>query len=403
VGPQLAGGIRSLGALAIAVAGASLAVGTLGRSLPAGAAQWSLPAGPPPVVAGRQLLALEAIPHFQAKRDLWLTQISARIARPRVGLGRQVGVIGVLPSGERDVRVTLQLHARGIGWQPIAWARSGAGGRFRLSGSATRSGLARVVVDGTDGDRRSGLGSAPRSVVVQPLLGVRGVPGNLLWERPAVVSGRLIGAGPNRPLLLQQRRRGQWRTVAATRTELGGRFRLTYMTHSRAPLRVRYAGGGDLGAVGRVVQWRGAGAGPIGGGLGIVRLTAHANNAGSPLTPQMTKFATLIAGAYGRRLVITVGTNHSPYTVGGSISDHWSGNAADFGMSANHGTPGGPVGDRIAAAALVAAGLPPAEALAKARAGGATTVTRGGRRVQVIWKSYIGGNHYSHVHVGIGH
>ena len=33
--------------------------------------------------------------------------------------------------------------------------------------------------------------------------------------------------------------------------------------------------------------------------------------------------------------------------------------------------------------------------------GGANTVTAGGFRIQILWKTLVGGNHFNHVHVGI--
>lgn len=95
-----------------------------------------------------------------------------------------------------------------------------------------------------------------------------------------------------------------------------------------------------------------------------------------------------------------------------ATSDHYSGNACDFGSVANEfGTnnaqPGVsvPRGDELAAAALIAAGVDPAEAKSKAKKGltpgtDDVTATINGKtlRVQVIWKS---ADHYDHVHVGV--
>ena len=70
--------------------------------------------------------------------------------------------------------------------------------------------------------------------------------------------------------------------------------------------------------------------------------------------------------------------------------------------SLNHGTDDGPVGDAIAASAFLAAGLPRDVAISRARAGGAQTIVSNGLRIQIIWKSDVGGNHHNHVHVGVG-
>jgi hypothetical protein len=110
----------------------------------------------------------------------------------------------------------------------------------------------------------------------------------------------------------------------------------------------------------------------------------------------MMWFIGMMSRVFGAPLDVTTGTNHSTWTSTGGISDHISGNAADFGLWANHAQ-----GDRIAAAALVVAGLSPGDALARARRGGLINVVRNGLRVQVIWKTWMGGNHFTHVHVGV--
>ena len=88
-------------------------------------------------------------------------------------------------------------------------------------------------------------------------------------------------------------------------------------------------------------------------------------------------------------------------TANGNVSDHASGNALDFGMAANGGTNDGPVGDRIASAALVVAGWTEPRAAAWTRHGGLVDIHVAGIRIQIIWKTDEGGNHHDHVHVGV--
>jgi hypothetical protein len=52
-------------------------------------------------------------------------------------------------------------------------------------------------------------------------------------------------------------------------------------------------------------------------------------------------------------------------------------------------------------ACLVVAGLPPPQAAHDAQRGGLYTLTQDGMRIQCIWKTYEGGNHHNHVHVGV--
>jgi hypothetical protein len=137
---------------------------------------------------------------------------------------------------------------------------------------------------------------------------------------------------------------------------------------------------------------------------GAFQIAPDANLPDKPLTPAMTAFIARMATFYNGTLVVTTGTNHDKDTLAGNVSDHFTGNAADFGMALNHGTDDGPVGDAIAAAAFLAAGLPRDEATRRARAGGAQTILSNGLRIQIIWKINTPeiGNHHNHVHVGIG-
>ena len=105
-------------------------------------------------------------------------------------------------------------------------------------------------------------------------------------------------------------------------------------------------------------------------------------------------------GIADRTIVVTTGTNHSQLTVDGNVSDHWDGHAADIGMAANGGSDGSTVGDRIMAACLIAGGQDPAEVAANASRGGLYTLEHDGLRIQCIWKTYAGGNHFTHVHAG---
>lgn len=142
--------------------------------------------------------------------------------------------------------------------------------------------------------------------------------------------------------------------------------------------------------------------GLTGSGDGSFTIAPGANLPGKPLTSAMAAFVGRMATFYDGRLVLTTGTNHDQFTSSGNVSDHYSGNGADFGMAANGGTDDGPVGDAIAASAFMAAGVPRDEAIQRARAGGSQTVVVNGRSIQIIWKSDVGGNHHNHVHVGIG-
>jgi hypothetical protein len=132
---------------------------------------------------------------------------------------------------------------------------------------------------------------------------------------------------------------------------------------------------------------------------GVVQIAPGANLAGRPLAPETLTFLARVTALYGGPLVVTTGTNHSRYTVDGSVSDHADGHAADLGMAANGGSDDSPVGDRIMTACLIAAGVPAAQAGVEARRGGLYTLEHDGLRVQCIWKTDEGGNHHNHVHI----
>ena len=119
------------------------------------------------------------------------------------------------------------------------------------------------------------------------------------------------------------------------------------------------------------------------------------------VTPLIRTIGERIAGLYGQPLVVTSARRPGAITANGNVSDHASGNALDFGMAANGGTNDGPVGDRIAAAALIVAGWADPRAVAWARHGGLINVVVSGLRIQLIWKTDEGGNHHDHVHVGV--
>ena len=110
---------------------------------------------------------------------------------------------------------------------------------------------------------------------------------------------------------------------------------------------------------------------------------------------QLTSFLKVAAGYHGEPLNVGTTTNHNVMTSSGNLSDHPSGNAADIPAT-------GRTGDRIATSVFRAAGWSAAKARAAARKGGVYNIQLpNGQRLQVLWKTRVGGNHYDHVHVGL--
>lgn len=135
--------------------------------------------------------------------------------------------------------------------------------------------------------------------------------------------------------------------------------------------------------------------------VGGVVIEAGANKPGHPISKTTLDYIARMAHRLGRTIHINCGTNHDQFTANGNVSDHFSGHAVDLGMVVNGGTNDGPVGDRIMIAALMEAGLASADATAKAKAGGLYNINHAGQRVQIIWKTNVGGDHHDHVHVGL--
>ena len=140
---------------------------------------------------------------------------------------------------------------------------------------------------------------------------------------------------------------------------------------------------------------------PPGGQQGRVAFAPGADRAGVSTSKLVRNFVGLVAGSIGRPITITTGSNHSQMTTSGNVSDHWTGRAADIAVPVNSRQ-----GDMIAGRALLLAGVPRAQARKMAQQGGLYTLTPrsgplAGHRIQVIWKTYEGGDHHNHVHVGI--
>jgi hypothetical protein len=71
------------------------------------------------------------------------------------------------------------------------------------------------------------------------------------------------------------------------------------------------------------------------------------------ITPLIRSIGERIAGLYGKPLTVTSARRPGAITANGNVSDHASGNALDLGTAANGDTDDGPIGDRIATAALL--------------------------------------------------
>jgi hypothetical protein len=182
---------------------------------------------------------------------------------------------------------------------------------------------------------------------------------------------------PNDPVL--KRLRGRLRQLSAwlARNPHAARFRVR--NHRKARGRVLRAIRGRK----RRLQAQG----------GKVVVLSGANRPGVHITAITMQFLGAVAHELGGTVTVSTGTNHNRLTTTGNVSDHWDGHAGDCGISWNNG-------DKVASAALRTCGWGRISAWNAARRGGLYNCSWKGHRVQVIWKTYIGGNHYNHVHLG---
>lgn len=136
------------------------------------------------------------------------------------------------------------------------------------------------------------------------------------------------------------------------------------------------------------------------GTMGDVEIAAGADRAGVPTKKHVLIFLQLMAGQLGKKIVVTTGSHHNQYTTSGNVSDHWSGDAADLAMGANHFTYGGRGGDDIARAAAEVLGLTLKDVTGN-WVKHSWTYKGVIYSVQVGWKTMEGGDHYNHVHIGV--
>lgn len=142
---------------------------------------------------------------------------------------------------------------------------------------------------------------------------------------------------------------------------------------------------------------------------GGVTVAAGADRRGVSIQKPILGFLHELAGAQGRSVTVTTGTNHNQMTTSGNVSDHWDGNAADLGMGgdARQSPAVDQKGTLTAAHALqvasAQAGKPLSfkQAYAMAHQGGLWNFETPKGRVQIIWKTMTGGDHFNHVHVGV--
>lgn len=104
------------------------------------------------------------------------------------------------------------------------------------------------------------------------------------------------------------------------------------------------------------------------------------------LKPELVAFARKVAGQAGEALTGLDGSTHSKMTVNGNVSEHYTGNATDIPAKGTRLV-------HLGQAALIAAGMPRAEALKQH--GGLYNVGNH----QIIFNTQEGGDHTDHLHI----
>lgn len=126
-----------------------------------------------------------------------------------------------------------------------------------------------------------------------------------------------------------------------------------------------------------------------GGGGGSVQFAPGADRPGVHTVSAVKKFVRKISGLDGHPLTVGTGTQHSHMTTNGTVSDHWSGHAADIPATGKRLI-------HLGQLALIAAGMPRKQALKQK--GGLFNV--GGHQIIYgINDPARGGNHLNHLHV----
>jgi hypothetical protein len=234
--------------------------------------------------------------------------VQAKVADRRLRFGQRAVVSGRVGDGRRAAPVALQFRPAGTAtWRTAATGRTAADGRYRLGKKLRRSGAVRVVAAGEAATAVAA--SAERPVRVGARLVTRKVRRHVPAGRSLRVTGEVRPGGAGRPVALQLRRDGRWRTVDRDRTSGSGRFTLRERLPGATSLPARVRFGGDRAnasserRIGRVNSYRRALASWYGPGL-----------YGNPL------------GCGGRLGAGTVGVAHKTLPCGARLTLRYRGN-----------------------------------------------------------------------------
>ncbi len=250
--------------------------------------------------------------------------ITLKLADPTLDFGDAVVARGHVPGAGAGVAVNLDHRLRGGVWTSVAHGTTTAGGAYRMTAHVPRSGLLRVTlaeaaVAAADGTTRTATTSRERGVRIAVHVTVTRRHTSVNQGATARVAGRVRPSTAGRPVVLQRRAHGHWRTIAHARTHARGRYAFAYRVHTAfsAPLRVRAAGTAALAtgqrSAGRMNAFRPAQASWYGGGQSLA--------CGGSMTPGMMGVAnkslpcgTMVSIRYRGRQVRVPVVDRGPYS-----------------------------------------------------------------------------------------
>lgn len=142
---------------------------------------------------------------------------------------------------------------------------------------------------------------------------------------------------------------------------------------------------------------------------GKVSFAPNSMGGGIAMKDYTLDFLELVAGMTSEKILVNCGTNHNPLTVNGDPSDHITGNAADLNVDGTATSESSLTefsrskGNNIAIAAFRVCGVSLAEArrMVPSDTQFNHNMEWQGHRVQIGWRTQVGGNHFNHVHIGV--
>jgi rare lipoprotein A len=172
-----------------------------------------------------------------------------------VSYGDRLVLRGTATTSDSGHTVVLQFARRGQSdWRQMGSTTVGAGGRFRLAGTLTRSGVVRAVdastgtltpfvARGTRGRTAPASSAVPVDVTARVHVPSRQIA--VLGGQAIRVQGKLLPARAGRRVTLQAHRAGRWQTLSSARTGGAGRFVLRYAAGTVGQDRIRVGFWGD--------------------------------------------------------------------------------------------------------------------------------------------------------------